>query len=488
MSHRLPGPALLFTVALGVALLCLVVSKGIQDSDFFWHLATGELIAESGRVPSVDPFSFTWAGQPWNPYSWLSALALHWLVLTAGAAGAFLVFAIAPAIIFGVLAVTLTRQGVRTAAMALPLLLSAWTLLPYLTLRPQVISWLLMAVLVSLLTFAQPRRASILFMLPPMMALWANLHGAWVIGLAVIGLYTLMTLLGRTPMSSARRPVLVVAAACILAAALTPAGPLGILYPLHYLDPASWALENIAEWQSPDFHDPTHWSLLVLIVAVALNRGRATPGWLVLLPVIGVVMSLSSIRNVPFLAIWAVPTLAYGLNDRLRARRSQCRPADRDVVVRRLLELGVSVVVVVATVVALYPADLSTRISEETERRYPVEGVNRLEMMNPDARVLAEYNWGGYVISRLYEVGGRVFVDGRDGEMYSDAVLDDYTDLVGARPGWQQLLDENAVEAILLRPVAPLVSGLVQEIGWCEAYRDDKQVLLLPGGCQTAQP
>ncbi len=485
MTHRLPGPALLFTVALGVALLCLVVSKGIQDSDFFWHLATGELIAESGRVPSVDPFSFTWAGQPWNPYSWLSGLALHWLVSSAGDAGALLVFAIAPALIVGILATTLTRQGVRTTAIALPLLLSAWTLLPYVTLRPQVISWLLMSVLVSLLTLAQPRRTSILFILPPMMALWANLHGAWVIGLAVIGLYTLMTLLGRTPMSPARRPVLGVAAACIIAAALTPAGPLGILYPLQYLDPASWALEHIAEWQSPDFHDPTHWSLLVLIVAVALNRGRATPGWLVLLPVIGVVMSLSSIRNVPFLAIWAVPTLAYGLNDRLHTRGSQ-RDADGDLVVRRLMELGVAVLVIVATLVVLYPADLSTRISVETQRRYPVDGVDRLLILDPDARVLAEYNWGGYVISRMYEVGGRVFVDGRDGEMYSDDVLDDYSDLVGAAAGWEELLEEYAVSAILLRPSTPLIRGLLQEAGWCEAYRDDKQVLLLPVGCETA--
>ena len=88
------------------------------------------------------------------------------------------------------------------------------------------------------------------------------------------------------------------------------------------------------------------------------------------------------------------------------------------------------------------------------------------------------------MISRLYDAGARVFVDGRDGEMYSEAVLDEYTDLVSARPGWEQLLDDYGVESILLRPVAPLVKGLVQEAGWCEAHRDDRQVLLLPpGGC-----
>ena len=286
-------------------------------------------------------------------------------------------------------------------------------------------------------------------------------------------------------MTSARGQMLLVTAGCILAAAFTPAGPAGILYPLHYLDPASWALENIAEWQSPDFHDPTHWSLLVLIVAIALNRGRATPAWLVLLPVVGVAMSLSSIRNVPFLAVWAVPTLAYGLHHRLKARELLSQPAPRDDMTRRLMEFGIATVVIFAAFLALYPSDLTSRMAAETQDRYPVAGVDRLETLHPDSHVLADYNWGGYVISRLYRVGGRVFVDGRDGEMYSQDVLDDYTALVTAEGRWEELLKEYEVEAILLRPLAPLVSGLAQGAGWCEAYRDDRQVLLLLHDCEA---
>lgn len=485
IDSRMPGPAFLFSVALGLVLLCLVVSKGIQDSDFFWHLTAGELIASTGEVPSVDPFSFTWAGQPWTPRSWLSELAGYWLVSIAGEAGALLAVAVMPGVIFGVLAFALTQEGVRTRAFALPMLLGAWTLLPYVTLRPQVTSWLLTAVAVSVLMSAREGRTWVLLILPPLLVLWANLHGAWVIGLAVIGLYTLMTLIGRTPMRLARGRMLAVMGACILAAALTPAGLAGILYPLQYLDPASWALENIAEWQSPDFHDPTHWSVLILIVALALNRGRATPAWLAILPVIGILMSLLSIRNVPFLAIWSIPTLAYGLSDRLKGHEWFVPPDRRAGMPIKLIELGLAIVVVAAAFVTTYPADVRTRVSDETERRYPVAGVDRLADLDPDARVLAEYNWGGYVISRLYEVGGRVFVDGRDGEMYSEAVLNEYTDLVAARPGWERLLEDYGVEAILLRPVAPLVKGLVQEAGWCEAYRDAEQVLLFPpGSCQ----
>lgn len=473
------APALIFSGTLGVVLACLAVYKGVQDSDYFWHLATGELIDRIGVVPRADPFSFTWAGQPWNPYSWLSELLLYRLVSAVGDAGALIVFATAPAIICLVMSLTLGWRGVRTLAIALPLTLAGWTLLPYVTLRPQVISWVLMAVLVSILLGIDRRRRWPLLLLPPMIALWANLHGLWVIGVSVIGLYTAFTLLGRTRMASSRGLMVAVAVLSIVAAGLTPAGPLGIAYPLQYLNPDSWALEHIAEWQSPDFHDPTHWSLLILFVALALNRGRATPGWLVVLPVIAVAMSLSSIRNVPILAIWSVPTLAMGLEARLHAHGYHRPLAARTMLVRRLLEVGVAVCVAAVAIIALFPSDLSARISDEIGRRYPVNGVDQLEQLDPETRVLAEYNWGGYVISRLYALGGRVFVDGRDGEMYSSEVLNDYSDLVGAGSNWEQLLDEYAVEAILLRPAAPLVHGLVQAAGWCEVFRDDDQVLLL---------
>ena len=88
--------------------------------------------------------------------------------------------------------------------------------------------------------------------------LWANLHGLYVIGLGVVGLYCLFTLRPdahapgkRCWPSPPRRPA---------ASMVTPAGPIGILYPLRYIEGGDWGLANIAEWQSPNFHEPAHWA------------------------------------------------------------------------------------------------------------------------------------------------------------------------------------------------------------------------------------
>jgi hypothetical protein len=142
------------------------------------------------------------------------------------------------------------------------------------------------------------------------------------------------------------------------------------------------------------------------------------------------------------------------------------------------MELVLAVVIVIAAMVIVIPQSASADIDANIAKRFPVAGVDVLEKVAPQARVLAEYGWGGYVIYRLYEEGGRVFIDGRN-DMYSEQILDDYSAIRNADPNWQELVSRYGVEAILLPPNAPVVRGPAKEAGWCEAYRDADQVLLL---------
>ena len=480
--RRLPSPIVILTIALGGVMLALTVTKGVQDPDFFWHLTTGRLISETGRVPSTDPFSFTWFGQPWTPHEWLSELIIFRLVEGVGRIGALFVFGLFPPAIFGVLAAALTRRGARVLAIGLPFALGAFTLIPYVTLRPQAISWLLTAVLLWLLLEASADHPRRFLLVVPLFLLWANLHGLYVVGLGVAGIYVLFTLAGRTPMSRARGWAVGGMAAAIGASMFTPAGPIGILYPLRYIEPGDWGLANIQEWQSPNFHEPAHLAFLALIVAVGLNGGRRTPGWLVALSWIGIGMGLLALRNVPVAVVLCMPTLALGLEDRLRDRaagrvRKPLPPARA--LGRRVMELITAVVIAVGSFAVLVPRDVNAAIDQDLAERFPTIGVDRLLDLKPDANVFAEYGWGGYVIARMHTSGGRVFVDGRN-DMYSQKVLQDYTSILSADPGWQTLVEHYHVQALLLRPETTLTRGPATSAGWCEVYRDKVQVLYLP--------
>ena len=356
---------------------------------------------------------------------------------------------------------------------------------PYVTLRPQALSWLLLAVLIWLLLELRPERPTRVLWLAPLFAVWANLHGVYVIGLGVVATYAIFTLVGRTPMSAAKGWFAIGAGAAFLASMLTPAGPIGILYPLRYIDAGDWGLAHIEEWQSPNFHEPAHLAFLGLIAAVGLNSGRSTPGWLVMLSWVGIAMGLIALRNVPIAAVFCLPTLAFGLDARLRewrVRRERPKvpraPTPSVALGRRLMELGTAAVIVVGAVIILVPRGPAARVEEAIAERFPRAGIEQLRSIDPDVRVLTEYGWGGYVIHELHPTGGRVFVDGRN-DMYDQRILEDYSAIRAADDGWEELADSHGVEAILLPPAAPVVRGFAQEAGWCEVLSDELQVLVM---------
>jgi hypothetical protein len=477
MLRRLPAPTAIFVAVLGVILVSITTLKGTLDPDYFWHLTTGRYIATHG-IPSVDPFSFTWAGKPWTLHEWLSELGLYVVVSAIGTVGAAIVFGAIATGVFAILAVILQRAGVRPLVIVLVCVLGGWVLIPYLTVRPQAISWLLLAGLLAILLWLRADRPRRPLLLIPYFILWANLHGLWVIGLGVIGLYLVFTFLGRTPMAAAWRWMLAAFVGCLLATMITPAGPLGILYPLRYIQPGNWGLANIQEWQSPNFHDPVNWGFLVLIVALLLNGGRSTPAWLVAASVVGLALGLASVRNEPIAAILAVPNLGLGIEDRLGRLRPRRAPRHASTALgRRILELGAGLIVAVSAALILLPSS-PLEIVHVPANPYPAQAVTVLLRMKPDVRVLAEYGWGGYVISRVYDLGGRVFVDGRN-DMYSEQILNDYSTIRDVSGDWAGLTRKYGVEAMLFPPYATIVKGAATSAGWCEAYRDAQSVLLV---------
>ena len=476
---RLPSPLAIFTFALAGVLVGITVTKGFRDPDYFWHVTTGGLIADTGRVPTTDPFSFTWAGMPWTLHEWLSELLMYWLVEGTGQLGALVIFGLLPAAIVAVMAGMLARMGVRVLAFGLPAVLVGLVITPYVTLRPQAISWLLLAVLIWILAELRPDRPARVLWLIPLFVLWANLHGVYVIGLGVVATYGIFTILGRTPMSPRWRWVAAAGIGCLLASMVTPAGPVGILYPFRYVDGGDWGLANIQEWQSPDFHEPAHLALLGLIVAVGLNGGRNTPGWLVMLSWVGIAMSLLALRNAPIAAVFCLPTLALGLEARLRPRAERRRAPRPGVAMgRRFIEMAAAAVVVIGSLAVLVPPVLGSGLERSVEERFPAASVDLLLETNPDARVLADDGWGGYVINRMYAAGGRVFVDGRN-DMYDQQILEDYDAVKDADPGWEQITNRYGVDALLLSPLTTVTRGPAEAAGWCERYRDDHQVLYL---------
>lgn len=475
----LPHPIALFSLLLGVLLFAAFLAKGPWDSDFYWHLRTGELISE-GQFPTTDPFSFTWAGRPWTLHEWLGEFLIFQLVDRLGYMGAALVFAVVPGVAMAILAFALHRLALRNLAVVAATTLAALLMIPYATIRPQALSWIMFSILVGGLIHLRPDRSRWTLALVPFFVVWANLHGLWVVGLAVLGVYAAMTLLGMTPMSAgAKRWAVAMIPLAMLGTIFTPAGPSILLYPLRYVNAGDWGLENITEWQSPDFHDPAHLTLLVYMGAVAVFARWRVPWWMSIFAFMGIALTLLALRNGPIAAILGAPALAVGIDAALHDWRPVTRSySPRIARQRRILETALALVIAVAGIIIFIPRDPAAAVRESIERELPVQGVEVLRNAVPDGRIVAWYGWGGYVIGEMYPLGARVMVDGRN-DMYDDAILREYDQVRKAEPGWQEIADRWEVDAMIFPPDEFITRGPAVDAGWCEAFRDGNEVVLL---------
>src|SRR6187551_2015464 len=407
MPRWLPHPIVLLVIVLGVLLYAAFLSKGPWDSDYYWHVQTGELIA-NGQFPRADPYSFTWFGMPWTLHEWLSELLIFKLVDSIGYMGAVYVFAFIPGITIGILAFAFHRLRLRTLAIIGSTTLAALLVIPYATLRPQAISWIFFAILTAGLVHLRPDRSR------------------WILGLAVLGVYALLSLVGLTPMSGAKWWAVATVPVAMLGTIFTPEGPSLLVYPLRYIDSGDWGMANITEWQSPNFHDPAHYPLLIYMAAVAIFGRWRVPWWMSIMAFLGIAMTLIALRNGAVAAIIGAPALAVGMDAALRDWRPNLGvPSPRLARQRRILEVFMAAIVVAAGVLIFVPSDPAAKVQASIERELPVQGIELLQERIPDGRILAWYGWGGYVVGNMYELGALVMVDGRN-DMYDQSILDEY--------------------------------------------------------------
>jgi hypothetical protein len=460
-------PLALFVAAAGV-FASIALARGLFDPDYFWHLATGRLILEGGAVPVTDPFSFTWHGEPWIADQWLADVVIAAGVASVGPGVVIVAFAFVAAIGPAAIAAAALRSGVGLLRVAVMAAIVTTAMLPQVTIRPQVISFAMTGLVLALLVRARPETARRLWLIPGIFLVWANVHGFFIVGLGVGLVYLLATLLGRTPMRTHRRLVLAVAAASLVATMLTPSGPSGLAYALSFADPGDLGARQIVEWQSPNFHNPQFLGFLAVLGLLFLTGMRRAPGWVAVVALAGAALGLFAVRSIGVGSLLILPLLLLSAEARVVAPRTRTgRP-------HQLLELAAAI----AMCVILTGVDAFSGPVTVDPRRAPIAATEVLRAEDPDARVLAAYEWGGYVINELYPRGGTVFVDGRM-HKYQPEVIADYLAIVDAEPGWETLVDEYDVEALLLYPSMLLAKGPAADAGWCEAYRDELQVLML---------
>ena len=287
------------------------------DSDTWWHLAAGRWMVEHGSLLREDPFSFTRLGSPWHYPGWLAQLLFYGVYRVAGAGGLNVLVAAVVTLAF-----VFVYGAMRGDAFvrSFILLLAAIASAVYWSARPQILSLLLAAAFAWVLEDFRSRGRNRLWLLPPLMALWVNLHGGFAIGFIFIALSMIGSgVEGLLATGSERRRAWRASAllagvglVCAMAVGLNPFGYEMLVYPFKTI--GIDALQAyIQEWQSPDFHtseaQPFLWLLFVSVAAIGFSHRRLAAADFILFAGVAYIGFLAG-RNMPLLAIVAPPIIA----------------------------------------------------------------------------------------------------------------------------------------------------------------------------------
>ena len=472
-------------VAITFIAVFAMATRAPLDTDMLWHLRAGEWQVANKALLRVDLFSYSRAGEPWINHSWLSQIIMYGFYRLLGDTGMALYTAILATA--GMVFVYLTLEG-NAAVKAFVTVLAGTAAAVFWSARPQMVSFFLSAVVFYLLWLYLEKDKDRLWFIPPIMLLWANLHGGFAIGFILMVLSTageaarwlFDEVIGGQEGPGLRRVGRLAVIGLVSAAAIgiNPYGPRMILYPFRTVG-IGVLQDFIQEWASPNFHEgqtwPFIWLLLATLALAGLSKRRL--GWRDAVLVTGTAYaSLLAGRNIATFAVVASPVLAahtqswldeLGLRLRLD-RRPRGALAILNVAIL-LLALGAGVGKVVY---ALNPVLLL----QAREERLPVTAVTYLEREQPPGPLFNSYNWGGYLIlaARDYPV----YVDGRT-DLYDDELLRGYLNTYFAQPGWQARLDATGANIVLVEASAPLAQVLALSDGWTLGYADAVAVVYL---------
>jgi hypothetical protein len=460
-------------------------ARPLNDGDFWWHLKTGEYILNTYSIPKTDFFSFTNYGRAWVAHEWLSEAIFYALYSKFGFNVLIVVFAALAALAFWI---AFKRSESHPLIGGTAALIGVWSVIPGLGVRPRIFTLLLSSVFLALLArYVRRKSGREIWWLVPLMVLWVNLHGGFLIGLVLIGI----TIVG-IPLDAWVRGEAVktlwpqlkvlslVLICCSLALLLNPHGIWIYKFPFEiFFSPVQQ--QAVDDWLSPNFHNSETLPLLLMafltIAALAMSPKRVRPSELVLF-LSTLYMTLKSQRHVAIFALVAIPLMANHLQQWITAwsNGTMFAPSSLENSGRKATVFGLLFLLpLFAFAFRLKTTVFST--PNQIAIDVPVKAVEYLEQNQLTGKIFTDPNiWGGYLIWKM--PSSPVYIDGRI-DMYGDEFVKEYIGIVSGYTDWQEPFDRYGVQIAIVSPRSPLAMGIRNAGNWQQVYGDEMSTVFM---------
>lgn len=488
-----------------------IVKRPIASLDIWWHMKTGEYILNNKTVPATNMYSYTATDFPWITHEWLSQVSFYGVYNAFGPHGLIFLRAFLFSVMIVIIYKTVTLRKSHFLLAILGIILGSQLLVPAATLRPWLFSNFLAACLVYCFHDKRLDR-HLLWLMPVILWFWSNFHGSYVIGylLAFLKLCELWTS-SDSQNTRYKRLFLSSFIVSVFLLLLNPNGLTLLTYPLKYRL-GSLFFAYITEWQQPDFHSffgillELYCFLLIFSYLFSKRKVRWTE---LVTALLFFHLVLTARRNSPFLVIATLPSLVYHLDSVLFTFRKFIEKkretpggwyytalyfifyeSDRLAILDRYFRkhtygtIFLLAALLFFTVTPQEAPDVAYDFDSRVKESFPVAAVDYLEKNRPEGKVLNHFNFGGYLIWRLYP-RVKVFIDGR-ADPYPVEVLTDYYKMHSVQ-GWQELLEKYDINWVIYPPKEPLAQVLTASDEWNITYEDSQAIVFIKNGKKPAQ-
>jgi hypothetical protein len=479
-----------------IAIFISVIGFGARtfniDGDLGRHLTIGEYILQTLSIPREDIFSHSMFGERLTPHEWLSQVILALAFKFAGLDGVVILCAFLIALTFTLLfRLCYKRSGLLLVSFGWTILAAAAASLHWLA-RPHLFTLIMVVLWTGALDRFRRKEHHRWWVFPLLMLLWANLHGAFIAGFVIWGMF----FIGELWDKYARKRHEVIAKDWISSWLLI--GVTSIISSL--INPAGWRLwetsfgfirnrylvGHTAEYLPPNFHDPSTWPFLIMIglsIVIFARSRYGLPGAYALLTSGWTLMGLYSLRNIPIYSLAVTPIFAELFARQLRESKGlsnfsnyEERLSVLDRSLRGYMIPSMIVILMFFGLISGINLDFDGTGNRFSPDIFPVVALDSQQNQLPDGNMFNYFPWGGYLLYRIWPAQ-RVFIDGQT-DFYGEALTREYEKVITLQEGWQGVFDRYDVEWVIFPSDSRLVEYLLSDSGWQIYHLDEVAAIL----------
>ncbi len=462
----------------------IYVLAPIDNVDIGYILKTGQYVVQNLQVPTHDIFSFSAAGAPWIAHYWFSGVLMYLVVHFLGFYALIATTALIAALTYW-LVVKKFQLYFKDPSLALLLIFPTSILIfGFWSPRGQIFTNLFTGLFLFLIEKWRLQKTKIIpYVIPPLVVLWANLHAGVILGLAILGLWMVVSFIeARFDLTKIKTQVMVFFVSC-LASLVNPWG-----YKL--LTIQSYVYKDNAEFQSifNALDNPT-FSLFLITMILSLGfiiyrkvlycrRNKTIDLWNFGIMLSAFLMPIFAIRHVVLVPLFILPLLAKDLWEfwiEIRPRFNKRK--------LYIATLAIGLMLIILRLPFIFGME------SVNSHNMPVSVANFIREQGVAGPLFNSSVSGGWLIWQLWP-GHRAYFDSRN-DVYSSQIYDEYLNILKKGDGWQEIVNEKyKFNAFLInyrlsksvyvqKTIGSLIDSLIDDLHFKLVYWDDVAVILV---------